>query len=336
MNKNRLKYFLGRQRISKIVNNFLNDEVVVVLMYHDLCDDEDFTSWLRVKKTSFEFQIRKLLELGHFIRPSDLFQNDALRKHTLNFLMTFDDGFVNNYKLALPILKKFQIPALFFISTEHIQTGEQFWFDRVITPIQIHRITSLNLQHLGLRNYSFFPSEGPVRWNDIQALLLDIKAKGNVTDPDVRKVLCFFDEMSRDITADVRNKYRPLTQDEICQMQTSKLCYFGSHSHRHEILTYLTAKDLRMKLVKSKDFLEKLLGRPITHFAYPNGDTNICVKRCCRESGYEYGYLATSGLVNGHTHPMYIPRISVSGYDSIESLFWKINKELIKAAIKLR
>lgn len=334
--KNKLKQVLGNQVLTKFISNSSPHTVVVVLMYHDICDDDDFISWLRVKKSSFEFQIRKLLELGHFIRPSDLFQIDALRKHTLNFLMTFDDGFVNNYKLALPILKKFQIPALFFISTEHIQSGEQFWFDRVITPIQIHKITSLDLQHLGLRDYRFFPSEGPIRWNDIQALLLDIKAKGNATDPDVRRILGFFDEISRDISADVNNKYRPLTHDEICQMQTSKLCYFGSHSHRHEILTYLTTKDLIMNLVKSKEFLEKLLGQPITHFAYPNGDTNTSVTMYCRKSGYEYCYLATSGLVNSHTNTMYIPRIPVSGYDSIQSLFWKINKELIKAAIKLR
>jgi len=310
--KNKLKQVIGNQVFTKFISNSSPHAVVVVLMYHDICDDDDFTSWLRVKKSSFEFQIRKLLELGHFIRPSDLFQNDALRKHTLNFLMTFDDGFVNNYKLALPILKKFQIPALFFISTEHIQSGEQFWFDRVITPIQIHKITSLDLQHLGLRDYRFFPSEGHRRWDDIQAF-----------------------EISRDINADVRNKYRPLTQDEICQMQTSKLCYFGSHSHRHEILTYLTTKDLIMNLVKSKDFLEKLLGHPITHFAYPNGDTNALVARYCRETGYEYCYLATAAIVKKNTDPMNIPRIPVSGYDSIQSLFWKINKELIKAAVKL-
>ena len=336
MIKNKLKQVIGNQVFTKFISNSSPHTVVVVLMYHDICDDDDFISWLRVKKSSFEFQIRKLLELGHFIRPSDLFQNDALRKHTLNFLMTFDDGFVNNYKLALPILKKFQIPALFFISTEHIQSGEQFWFDRVITPIQIHKITSLNLQHLGLRNYSFFPSEGHRRWNDIQALLVDIKTKGNATDPDARRILGFFDEMARDINADVINKYRPLTQDQLCQMQASKLCYFGSHSHRHEILTYLTGKDLRMNLVKSKDFLEKLLERPITHFAYPNGDTNALVARYCRETGYERGYLATAAIVKKNTDPMNIPRISVSGYDSIESLLWKINKELIKAAIKLR
>lgn len=310
--------------------------VVVVLMYHDLCDDDDFRSWLRVKKSSFEFQIRKLLELGQFIQPSDLFQKDTLRKDTLNFLVTFDDGFVNNYKLALPVLKKFQIPALFFISTGHTLSGEPFWFDWIISSIQIYKITSLDLRYLGLRDYRFFPSEGLKRWNDIQTLLVDIKTKGNATDPEIKRVISFFRKNFPDVREEIILKYRPLVENEICRMQSSGLCHFGSHSHRHEILTYLTAKDLRMNLVESKKFLEKLLGQPVIHFAYPNGDTNSCVTRCCRQNGYQFGYLAASGLVNKHAHPMYIPRISVSGYDSIKSLLWKINREIIKGTIMLK
>ena len=159
---------------------------------------------------------------------------------------------------------------------------------------------------------------------------------GNITDPNAKRFLKFFNKTFNDISGDIITKYRPLTKNQLCQMQASNLCYFGSHSHRHEILTYLTGKDLRMNHLKSKDFLEKLLGRPITHFAYPNGDTNICVKRCCRESGYERGYLATAAIVKKNTDPMNIPRISVSGYDSIASLFWKINREMVRGAIMLK
>ena len=129
-------------------------------------------------------------------------------------------------------------------------------------------------------------------------------------------------------------QYRPLKQDEICKMKASNLCYFGSHSHRHEILTYLNDDEIRRNLIKSKEILEKLLGERIIHFSYPNGDTNARVSTLCRNVGYEYGYMAKSGLLKLNTPPMNIPRIAVSGYDSIQSLFWKINKELIRSIWK--
>jgi len=80
--------------------------------------------------------------------------------------------------------------------------------------------------------------------------------------------------------------------------------------------------------------LEKLLGEHIIHFAYPNGGTDIRVSKLCQECGYEYGYVTSSGLLKRNTLPMNIPRIGVGGYDSVQSLFWKINKELIRSVWK--
>jgi peptidoglycan/xylan/chitin deacetylase (PgdA/CDA1 family) len=331
--KKKLKQILANHKITRMISNLL-PPTVVVLTYHDICENNDISSWLRVKKSSFELQLSQLREIGNFIRPSDLYHKETLSRHGLNFLITFDDGFIKQYKLALPILEKFQIPALFFISTENVQTGDLFWFDRIITPIQVKRITSLELRLVGLRDYQFSMSEGDERWNDIQVLLEDIKAKGNCTHPDVQKVLRFFDDTFGDIIKKITHQYRPLKEDDICKMQASDLCYLGSHSHRHEILPYLDDKDIKNNLVRSKEFLENLLRQPITHFSYPNGNTNNRVTALCRESGYEYCYTATSGLVKSNTNLMEIPRISVGGYDSIQILFWKINRALMKGVIK--
>ncbi len=36
-------------------------------------------------------------------------------------LLTFDDGFANNARVALPLLEEFSAPAVFFVSTQHVQ-----------------------------------------------------------------------------------------------------------------------------------------------------------------------------------------------------------------------
>ena len=327
------KEIFSSQRITKIGVDLL-PSAIAVLMYHDLCEDHDISSWMRVNKNMFELQMSHLSEMCHFIHPSDLFQKDALRKDRLNVLLTFDDGFVNQYTLALPILLKLKIPALFFVSTENIHS-DIFWFDRILIPIQAMRITILDLRSLGLRNYHFSGSDGAKRWNAIQVLLQDIKSKGDSSSPNVRRIFEYFENKFGDIINRMRQRYRPLTPDELRKMRASNLCYFGSHSHRHESLTYLSDDEIKRNLIESKEILERLLGEHVIHFAYPNGDTDIRVSKLCQEGGYEYGYVTSSGLLKHNTLPMNIPRIAVGGYDSVQSLFWKINKELIRSFLKL-
>jgi hypothetical protein len=226
------------------------------------------------------------------------------------------------------------VPALFFVCTRNTQSGEPFWFDWIISPIQALRLGSLDLREFGLGVYYFPESEDFNRWNSIQKLLVDIKTIGNPSDPRVERIIAFFKDSFVDLKTEVVSKYRPLNANEISEMHGSTLCYFGSHSHRHEILTYLTNEDLMFNLVASKAFLEGLLSRHVSHFAYPNGDTNAAVTAYSKEVGYTHGYLSTSGILKKDTDPMTIPRIAVSGYDSIHSLYFKINSQLLRAATR--
>ncbi len=329
----RYKEIFSSQRITENGAALLSS-TIAVLMYHDLSEDHDLSSWMRVKKQMFELQMRRLSEICHFIHPSDLFQKKDLSKDRLNILLTFDDGFVNQYTLALPILLKLKIPALFFISTENIES-DIFWFDRILIPIQAMRIRALDLRSFGLRNYHFSSSDDAKRWKAIQVLLEDIKSRGTASSPNVRRIVEYFDNTFEDVIRRVKESYRPLTRDELRRMKATNLCYFGSHSHRHESLIYLNDDEVKKNVIESKEILEALLETGVIHFAYPNGDTDIRVSKLCQEGGYEYGYVTSSGLLEKDTLPMNIPRIAVGGYDSVQSLFWKINKELIRSILKL-
>ena len=44
-------------------------------------------------------------------------------------VVSFDDGFKNNYSVAAPILDEFQIPAVFYISSGVVNTNMMFWVD---------------------------------------------------------------------------------------------------------------------------------------------------------------------------------------------------------------
>ena len=64
-------------------------------------------------------------------------------------VITFDDGYKDNYLYAYPILKKHRIPATIFLATGHIDTGKLFWWDKVSYVIRHTNVGQLNLGELG-------------------------------------------------------------------------------------------------------------------------------------------------------------------------------------------
>src|SRR5687768_7492726 len=61
-----------------------------------------------------------------FISPQDVVEGlDPSRKYAM---LTFDDGYYNN-RLAVPILEEFNVPAVFFISTNNVRDNKCFWWD---------------------------------------------------------------------------------------------------------------------------------------------------------------------------------------------------------------
>lgn len=299
---------------------------VLILNYHDLAADGDPTCWLRVPQAEFDRQLGLLRRHGDFVAPDAL---SAPGRGRLRLLLTFDDGYVNNRRLALPVLEKHGAPALFFVSTGHAASGEPFWFDRVVACIQADRRASLDLRDLGLGRHRFHPHDGPRRWEDVERLLVAVKALGNPGDPRVDAVLRRCDELSGPAARAYLEGCRPLGRDDLRAMAAGGLCHFGSHGHRHEILTYLDDAALAAGLAASRDFLAEATGRPPADIAYPNGNLDDRVVAAARTAGFARGHTTARGVARAGADPMRLPRLLVGGYDPPATLFWLVNRALL-------
>jgi len=306
---------------------------VVVLGYHDLAADNDYSSWMKVKISCFEKHLRILKSIGNFICPDDLNKAEILDNTQINILLTFDDGFINHYRLGYPLLVKYEIPAMFFISTWNTESGAPFWFDRIIHPIQRFNLESLDLRAVGLGNYYFPTGKDEARWDSIQSLLEDVK-RINVHQEDV-----LINAIAEQMELEGRNVERgeehevglPLGIDHIREMRRSGLCYFGSHSHKHSILTKLSDQVLSYELSSSRNRLEKMLGEPVQHICYPNGDVDDRVIKACLSAGFRYGYISNYGRFDDVTDYMRIPRILIGGFDFTPKLIFKVFKALLQS-----
>ena len=119
-----------------IIRKIARKNTLSVLYYHrvtNICQDG-----MTVSLKEFEWQIRFLKKRYSLLSTADLedwFQGNGKIGGKKGILITFDDGYEDNYINALPILKKYSCPAIFFVTTGLIDNNKQFEHDRQLQPL---------------------------------------------------------------------------------------------------------------------------------------------------------------------------------------------------------
>jgi peptidoglycan/xylan/chitin deacetylase (PgdA/CDA1 family)/2-polyprenyl-3-methyl-5-hydroxy-6-metoxy-1,4-benzoquinol methylase len=92
---------------------------------------------------------------------------------------------------------------------------------------------------------------------------------------------------------------------------------FGAHSMTHPPMTALSNAEVLSEAAQSKAILERELGRPVTAFAYPYGDTDDIVQQLVAQCGYSVGLTTRFERAGFHDHAMALPRVEVTGDDDL-------------------
>lgn len=111
-----------------------------------------------------------------------------------------------------------------------------------------------------------------------------------------------------------------LSWEELVQLGAHPLATIGAHTVNHPRLSWLQPEEVRRELHAGRDRLEKELGVPVKHVAYPHGgvgDVPADIGRLAREAGYETGVLAVPRPVRWRDadRPWTLPRAFISGCD---------------------
>src|ERR1700741_1643779 len=104
-----------------------------VLLYHRIVDLVYDPQGLCVSPDNFHDQLSVLKKNHAFITIEEfthlLSQKKAFTKNAL--LISFDDGYADNYHTALPILESLNLEAVFYIATKNLDTDNLFWWDEL-------------------------------------------------------------------------------------------------------------------------------------------------------------------------------------------------------------
>jgi peptidoglycan/xylan/chitin deacetylase (PgdA/CDA1 family) len=209
-------------------------------------------------------QFRQFVEyyLNHgyrFVSPVDLLK--GLSPDGKYAMITFDDGYYNN-TLALPVLEEFQVPGLFFISTNHVKQNKCFWWDVLYRErlAQGARRRQINHETRALKSFTTEQIEEHL-----------IARFG----PDALRPRCDVD--------------RPFTPAELRQFAASRFGHIGNHTANHAILTNYSSEQIRRQIQSAQDDLREMTGQTPIAIAYPNGNHNAQIVEICHEIGLKLG-----------------------------------------------
>jgi peptidoglycan/xylan/chitin deacetylase (PgdA/CDA1 family) len=192
--------------------------------------------------------------------------------------VTFDDGYSDNETCAMPILRKYGVPATVFVSTGFLNGG-RMWNDTIIEMLRHHDQPELDLRDIGLGCYRV--SSNTLRLGAIASIIQEIRH----LHPEVRgKLTAEIEKQGRELPNDLM-----MTDDQVCSLAKNGVSV-GAHTVTHPILASIGIEAARQEILGSKTYLENLVQAPVDAFAYPNGRPEKDYRAEHRELVSELGF----------------------------------------------
>ncbi len=226
-------------------------------------------------------------------------------------LITFDDGYLDNYSLAFPILRSHSVPAVFFLATGIVGSCYVPWWDHIAYLMKSARQRRFSL---------CYPAELEVDIDAtgvrkaLESVLMLYKSPQNI-DP-ARFIQDIKDAAKGDDPPRAMRRF--LNWDEAREMIAAGMA-IGSHTHSHPVLSQLSPEAQCSELHQSRQLLRTHLQIEADALAYPVGLTDsfsTATQKCAQEAGYRVAFSYYGGTNLPGSIPRYdVKRIAV-GYQS--------------------
>jgi peptidoglycan/xylan/chitin deacetylase (PgdA/CDA1 family) len=256
-----------------VLSRFRNDASALrILAYHrvvprpwdDFAFDEEIIS---ATPEVFEAQMRFVQKNFDVVSFSDL---DKCEREGRDWpkralIVTFDDGYRDNYTEAWPILRDLNLPATIFLTTGHIGESKLFWWDAIAWYFKSTTRPLVLLSDISSELFSLRTIQD--KRKAIDAVLNWVKA---VSEEERQNFLSFLPTLLDVISpSDIASRMH-LSWDEVREMVKTGI-EFGSHTVTHPILSRVDADRLRIETYESKAHIEREIGQRVLSFAYPAG-----------------------------------------------------------------
>ena len=288
----------------------------VILRYHSVSDDSGWAGdyiqkSLVVPPDAFERQVAALVKY-HRVVPVETLAAAVRRGKRVDsgaVAITFDDGYEDNYRVALPILRKYGATAMFYVSTAAVGDADILWTVKLRHALKKCPEESLTLSFLGTRPLDL--SSDSAREAAIKMVTGLVK---RCKRDEIDRILT---EVDQRVTSNGNPVSRRIMMnwDEVAELSESGMG-IGAHTVSHFNLPSLDTSHVAQEVVASKREIEERLGRPVRHFAYPNGRTDhhcdARVAKIVALAGFESAATSLAGPVSSRYAEYCLPRLGVA------------------------
>lgn len=222
-------------------------------------------------------------------------------------LITFDDGYLDNYELAFPILRSEGVQGVFFLVASMVGSCDVPWWDHIAYLMKTGRQRRFVLH---------YPTDLVVNVdeNGMTKSLRDVldhykKPENTDTARFIRELK--EDAKGKDLPATLR---RFLNWDEAREMIAGGMA-IGSHTYSHTVLSQMQPEQQRDDLAQSRAHLKEHLGKEPDALAYPVGLRSTFTQQTqqlAEECGYRAAFSFYGGTnLPGMTRPYDVKRVGV-------------------------
>jgi len=258
-----------------LARRMLQKSKVTIFIFHNPKNEVFLNSILYLNK------YYNIVTLKDYIKV----KNNSLSLPDYSVIITFDDGWKENYQL-LPIIKKYKVPVTIFICSDLIGTNKHFWFTSVANSLSRSKLKRISNK------------------DRVRALIdygVDIEKDHGI--------------MNRQI----------LNIAEIKEMINTGLVDFQSHTKTHPILNRCTTDDSKKEIEKSKEGIEQITGKQVYALAFPNGDFSNREVELCKNSGYLCSLTIKPGFNSLVTDSFRLKRLGVRDTASYNEIIVKMS-----------
>jgi peptidoglycan/xylan/chitin deacetylase (PgdA/CDA1 family) len=284
---------------------------LLILAYHGLSleDEHLWNPDLFMSPDYFRDRIGLLKKRGCAVLPLDA----AIRRLYVNNLpercvsLTFDDGYHDFYKVALPILKEFNLPATLYLTTSYVHYNRPV-FDEICSYLLWKgRNTTLELRQIIGQGENLSLSSGAARAAAYDHLIgfarrreLSVEEKDALAAKLSRHLKIDYDALCD------RRILHLLNPGEVRQLAAEGVD-IQLHTHHHG--SPLNRQLFNREIEVNRNSVREMTGSWAHHFCYPGGNFNDDLIAWLKEMKITTATTCDPGFATHNSNPMLLPRL---------------------------
>ncbi len=294
----------------------------LILNYHGVVRNYDASlSKNHLPLKQFEDQMSYFKKNFNVLTVEELFKNKSKKtSKRKQIAITFDDGYLNNFENAYPVLNHLNIPATIFVTGQSLTNPQlPLWYD--LLDLLNSKIPWIQLRH-ELQQFQQIDISKYETYNLFKNFVktTDSTFKNELSRLLEKRKRCklIFDEINKEY-------WQLMGPLDLQNITKNNLIEIGSHGLTHSNLDRLLETDLFNELNTSSTLLSKCIGKKIDSIAFPDGAYNDKVKSACRNFGYKRMLAVTLKNEAEKKELDLAPRLSISNTTTSDSIIIQAN-----------